>query len=528
MLRKAMLTAAAICWLCAIIPTSTHAQTLAGVTLKANGDVEAVRKEEATAHLASKSPIFDNDVIRTGPKSAASFEFTDGARLEMGASSQAVIAEFVMANMEPDLVTMVLNLGQGLFRAVTGKIAKANPSRFKVECPLGVIGVRGTGLAFLNEPGRNVAAVLHDGPAYFIDAEFDVTREIKAGMAVTKRKGQPVGEPAPITMELKELLQQLDRIEEPKSRLGQLLKPYPELPYGYDTSEGRFPPEPTPGATFREQDAAASPTPAQLASDFPHVSEPVGHFAESVTPPSAWQDSGITATPASAPDYATAIGVTSPGVLPGGQPQAAITGLTTTGRSPVIGVQQSIRDFPSGDQIGSGISGLDAGEISIRTPNTPGLSLATPQNAQNPADQPETSLSQQPAPETQAQDAAGQESPPTEILRDELGEIATVAQDAAPGDAVSTITQIIDGQGGVLSRGAFSNKAFSGQNPAKSRQTGNGASRLSGRGSYHHGMSRDGGNNAARGGQHGSGGPGGRGRSGLGGTAGAGPGGPCR
>jgi len=522
MLRKAMLTAAAICWLCAIISASGHAQTPAGVTLEATGEVDAVHPGAATVRLISKAPIHDNDVINTGPNSAASFEFTDGSRLEMGSSSQAVIAEYVMANLEPDLATMVLHLGEGLFRAVTGKIAKANPSRFKVECPLGVIGVRGTGLAFLNEPGRNIAAVLHDGPAYFMDSEFNVTREIKAGMAVTKRKGQPVGEPAPISLELEGLLKKLERIKAPESRLGQLLRPYPELPYGYDTSEGRFPPDQSPGVSIKDQDMpAAAPSPApQIASEFPHTAGTAGHFAQSVAPPGVWRESGNTATPATSPEDSAVIGVTSPSAFPSDQPQAAITALTTPGRSPVIGVQLSTRDIPSGGQLVPGTSRFDSGEITGRTSSTTGLSPATTQNAQTPSEQ-TTSF-------TQMQDAPGQENSTTEqseIIGDGINEIVTTAQDAAPGDAVSTITQIIDGQDGILSRGAFSKKAFSAQNPGKSYQTGNNAARISGEGSYHRGMSRDAGNNVSRGGLNGFGG---RGKSGMGGPAGKGPAGPGR
>ncbi len=240
----------------AVLAGTAAAADQAGKTLRTTGLAEASgRGDPKPRSLFTDAPIFDDDVLRTGEHSMAGFAFSDGTRLDMGPSSEAVVAEYVDPAKGEGLGTAIFKLGLGLFRAVTGKIAKANPARFRVESPLGVIGVRGTGLGFLNTPDENVAAVLFDGPAYFLDKEFDRRVEIFAGTAVTKRRGVPVEAAEPISPELREKFAQLDR-NGPKSGLSGLsglLRPYPEEPYGYDDIEGHEPERSAHAATRSPQ-----------------------------------------------------------------------------------------------------------------------------------------------------------------------------------------------------------------------------------------------------------------------------------
>lgn len=316
----------------------------AGKTLRVTGRAEASgRADVRPRSLAADAPIFDDDVLRTAAQSMASFRFSDGTLLDMGPSSQATVVEYVDAEKGAGLGTAIFRFGLGLFRAATGKIAKANPARFRVESPLGVIGVRGTGLGFLNTPDVNVAAVLHDGPAYFQDAEFDRQVEIVAGTAVTKRRGVPVEAAAPISQELREMLSRLDLKEGPKTDLTKLLRPYPEEPYGYDDIEGH---DPVSAAR-----APASRTPQGPQNPAGGLGRP-GPAVNPSAPGAVGQPTGVTHQTHAADGVPSGLGALEPesvgptGTPVGKAPQSEVTGFTLAPTEPSGQVSFTLPEEP--------------------------------------------------------------------------------------------------------------------------------------------------------------------------------------
>ena len=97
--------------------------------------------------------FYSGDTLITGRKGTAQVRFTDGGVMALTENSQVKVNEY---HYEKDSSSdkSVATLVKGGFRALTGLIAKEEPSSYKIQTPVAVIGVRGTNLGAVLARGR--------------------------------------------------------------------------------------------------------------------------------------------------------------------------------------------------------------------------------------------------------------------------------------------------------------------------------------------------------------------------------------
>lgn len=168
------------------------------------GTVSAQRDGEGLRALGVCSSVFSTDTLKTGVDSRGQFLFLDQSVLVMNSDSELRIDSFVYAyTNDPKANEMHLTLGQGLFRAVTGKLIKKNPDVFRIDSPYLAIGVRGTDFGVQNSGKNNKVVVFEGGPAVVTDKEFNKSVDVPAGKYVTKDKGEPLSDVRDITEEMR-------------------------------------------------------------------------------------------------------------------------------------------------------------------------------------------------------------------------------------------------------------------------------------------------------------------------------------
>jgi hypothetical protein len=136
-------TGVAVCTLLAAEPSQAQQQQ-AGVTAAVRGRVEIAAVAGAVGRLAkSGEPIFLGNAIKSDAESGLQVLLLDQTTFTIGPDSELVIDEFVY---DPGKGSgkVTATVARGVFRFVTGQVAKNNPADMVVKMPIGTIGIRGT------------------------------------------------------------------------------------------------------------------------------------------------------------------------------------------------------------------------------------------------------------------------------------------------------------------------------------------------------------------------------------------------
>ena len=118
-------------------------QDQAGFVVAIRGRATAFDTQGATRTLAIKSPVFINDVLKTGPKGRLQILFTDNTIISIGRASEIEITQY---HWNPDEKTgaMKTRVKEGVFRVMGGAITRENSQEFITETPAATIGIRGS------------------------------------------------------------------------------------------------------------------------------------------------------------------------------------------------------------------------------------------------------------------------------------------------------------------------------------------------------------------------------------------------
>ncbi len=125
------------------------------------GTAQATRADGATVQLNVGGPVFQNDVVQTGPNSKLIISFNDDTVFSLFGNARMVLNNFVF---DPDGASnsMLFNLIQGTFTFVTGQVAPTG--EMKVNTPVVNIGVRGSthhvDIDLVDRHSRNASIVL--------------------------------------------------------------------------------------------------------------------------------------------------------------------------------------------------------------------------------------------------------------------------------------------------------------------------------------------------------------------------------
>ena len=118
----------------------------AGTVEEIEGEVFATRTDGTLAELDAGDPIFQGDVLETGPDASVGIVFVDGTTFALEENARIIVDEMVF-DPASGQGSAALSMVQGAFVFVTGQIAATNPDGMTVRTPVAVIAIRGTTVA---------------------------------------------------------------------------------------------------------------------------------------------------------------------------------------------------------------------------------------------------------------------------------------------------------------------------------------------------------------------------------------------
>lgn len=114
-----------------------------GFVISIQGHAQAI-SEAGIRELSTESEIFQGEKVVTQEDGQIEIKFTDNTILSQGANSEVNIDAYVYDPEEGSNSNLLLQMTKGVFRTVTGEIAKQNPDNFNLKSPMALIGIRGT------------------------------------------------------------------------------------------------------------------------------------------------------------------------------------------------------------------------------------------------------------------------------------------------------------------------------------------------------------------------------------------------
>ncbi len=114
-----------------------------GKVVTLEGEVFAETESDSRT-LVIKSPLYQGDVLVTFEGSKVEIRFNDNTRLSQGENSKISLDSYVYDKGTDENSGLLLNMVEGTFRCVTGKIVDQNPDNFLLKSPLATLGIRGT------------------------------------------------------------------------------------------------------------------------------------------------------------------------------------------------------------------------------------------------------------------------------------------------------------------------------------------------------------------------------------------------
>lgn len=128
-----------------------------------SGSVAAQRVDGTRVTLREGDPIYQGDVVETGPDSTVNLIFVDDTTFTLGGDARLAIDEMVY-NPETERGTSSLSILKGAFVFVSGQIAHADYTQMTINTPVATIGIRGTTVAGeVKAPGERSQFTVIDG-----------------------------------------------------------------------------------------------------------------------------------------------------------------------------------------------------------------------------------------------------------------------------------------------------------------------------------------------------------------------------
>lgn len=149
----------------ALLPMSALASEQAGVSAAVRGEVTLAHAQAVGRAVVSGERIFLQDRIQTGDRSGMQILLLDETTFTIGPNSAIEIDEFVY-DPTTSAGTLGARVAKGVFRFVSGRIAKERDGNMNVGLPAGNVGIRGTMVAGAANPTTRASLIvlLGEGP----------------------------------------------------------------------------------------------------------------------------------------------------------------------------------------------------------------------------------------------------------------------------------------------------------------------------------------------------------------------------
>lgn len=148
-----------------------------------HGTVYQLLPDGQKVPITPGTPVYAGEHIGTGADGHVEFFLLDETKFTVGAGSDMVLDDFVYAP-ETSAGKVTARLIEGIFRFVSGKVARQGPDRVGIDIPTGTIGIRGTEIEVQVNPDNSGSIKLFSG-------HMDVT-ENKSGSVLSMDAGQMV------------------------------------------------------------------------------------------------------------------------------------------------------------------------------------------------------------------------------------------------------------------------------------------------------------------------------------------------
>lgn len=143
-------------------PAQAGSALQVGVVAAVGGTVQIARVGAVGRIVQSGQPVFLGDEVSTGPEGRLQILLLDETTFTIGPNSAIVIDQFVY-DPRTETGKVAARAVRGVFRFITGKIARKRPEDMQVQLPAGVIGIRGTMVAGQIEGQRSLVVLLGPG-----------------------------------------------------------------------------------------------------------------------------------------------------------------------------------------------------------------------------------------------------------------------------------------------------------------------------------------------------------------------------
>ena len=174
-----------------------------------SGEVFAIRTDGSRVELQMGDPVFQGDILESGPDAGVGIMLADETTFSMGEDGRMVLDEMVYdpATQEGSVSMSVL---QGVFTFVSGQVAKTDPDAMTLDTPVATIGIRGTQVGLSLPNGEDMEVVLMEEADGFVG---EVVIQNDAGVQVlntasdsTTVRGFDIAPAAIRSMELDEIV----------------------------------------------------------------------------------------------------------------------------------------------------------------------------------------------------------------------------------------------------------------------------------------------------------------------------------
>lgn len=123
--------------------------------------------------LEEKEELYQNEALVTNKDSFIQAMLIDGTVLTMSENSRVELSEVVYDEDNESKASFLVKPTAGVLRFLSGEIVKQNPDKYKVETPLGTIGIRGT------EGGVSMTPADRDKYNQLMSQLFDLLQKAK-------------------------------------------------------------------------------------------------------------------------------------------------------------------------------------------------------------------------------------------------------------------------------------------------------------------------------------------------------------
>ncbi|HTY64282.1 MAG TPA: FecR domain-containing protein [Acidobacteriota bacterium] len=155
-----------------------------GAAANVRGTVYWLTGDGRRVPIVAGGALYTGARIVTGVDGHLQILLLDETVFTIGANSDMVLDEFVY-DPSTNIDKVTARLAKGIFRWVTGKVARKSPDQLRVKLPVATIGIRGTDFEVKYEPGVPGSIRLFSGELEIGESRTGKSFMMHAGQAAT-------------------------------------------------------------------------------------------------------------------------------------------------------------------------------------------------------------------------------------------------------------------------------------------------------------------------------------------------------